>query len=324
MNVSDPISTAGEHNVPVFKQDFRPRISIGMPAYNCEKTLALAIRSILNQSYTNWELLLMEDGSSDRSLEVARSFVDPRILVFADSANKGIAQRLRKAVEMSRGEYFARMDGDDIAYPQRLERQIEYMEQHPDVDLLGCGMLIFKNDGSVLGIRRAPESHERICRHPWGGFHIGHPTWMGRTEWFRAHEYDAKAVGAEDQVLLLRSFPTSRFAGLPDILCGYREDQLVLRKILRSRYTFAIAVFREFFERGNYFIAVGGVLQQCLKALTDALAIVTGLNYRILRHRAAPFDKLDLQQWEKVHAQLLDKNDLRRLDNESRTEFTAA
>jgi glycosyltransferase involved in cell wall biosynthesis len=322
MSISDPISTAGKH--PVFKQGFCPRVTIGMPIFNCEKTLGMAIRSILNQTYTNWELLLMEDGSSDRTLELARSFVDPRISVFADGAHKGIAARLREAVEMSRGEYFARMDGDDISYPQRLERQIGYLEQHPGVDLLGCSMLIFNADGSALGIRLAPDSHERICRHPWAGFHIGHPTWMGRTEWFRAHEYDANAIGAEDQVLLLRSFSTSRFAGLPDILCGYREDRLVLSKIVRSRYTFAIAVFSEFFERGDYFTALGGVLQQCLKALTDALAIATGLNYRILRHRAASYQQPELQQWEKIRAQLLDKNDLRRLDNESRTEFTAA
>jgi glycosyltransferase involved in cell wall biosynthesis len=307
-----------------FKQSRGPRISIGMPVFNCEKTLAIAIHSILNQTYTNWELLLMEDGSSDRSLEVARSIVDPRISVFAGDGHKGIVPRLRDAVQMSRGEYFARMDADDIAYPSRLERQVGYLEEHSEVDLLGCGMVVFKTDSSVLGIRRAPESHESICQHPWSGFHIGHPTWMGRTEWFRAHEYDAKAVGAEDQVLLLRSFSSSRFAGLPDILCGYREDRLVLRKILRGRYTFAIAAFRKFVECGNYFIATSAVLAQCLKALTDVFAVFTGLNYRILRHRAASLGEFDLQQWEKVRAQLLDKNDLRRLENESRTEFTAA
>jgi glycosyltransferase involved in cell wall biosynthesis len=318
MSVAGDQKVGFDHNAP------RPLISIGMPVFNCEKTLGVAVRSILNQTYTNWELLLMEDGSSDRTLELARSFVDPRISVVADGDHKGIAPRLREAVEMSRGEYFARMDGDDIAYPERLERQIGYLEQHPDVDLVGCSMLVFNIDGSALGIRLAPESHERICQHPCAGFHIGHPTWMGGTEWFRAHEYDAKAIGAEDQVLLLRSFPTSRFAGLPDILCGYREDRLVLRKILRSRYTFGVAVFREFFGRGKYFIALGGVLQQCLKALIDTFAITTGLNYRILRHRAASFDQLELRRWENVCAQLLDENEVSRLPNESRPAFTAA
>jgi glycosyltransferase involved in cell wall biosynthesis len=306
----------GEHGAAVFKQKFSPRISIGMPIFNCEKTLAIAIRSILNQTYSNWELLLIEDGSSDRSLEVARSFIDPRISVFADHLHKGLAPRLNQAVEASRGEYFARMDGDDVSYPERLERQLQYLERHPEVDLLGCGMIVFKDDGSVVGIRPAPETHERICRRPWAGFQVGHPTWMGRKEWFRAHQYDAKAVRAEDQVLLLRSYSASRFACLPEILCGYREDQLVLRKILASRYAFTIAVFREFCERGNYFIAMGGILQQCVKALVDTFAVATNLNYRVLRHRAGSFDQFALEHWEKVCSQVLNEGGLKQPDNE--------
>src|ERR1039458_2052600 len=96
-----------------------PLVSIGMPAFNCEKTLAVAIHSILNQTYSNWELLLMEDGSSDRTPEVAQSFSDPRISVFADQSHKGLVPRLNQAVAMSRGKYFARMDADDVAYPER-------------------------------------------------------------------------------------------------------------------------------------------------------------------------------------------------------------
>src|SRR5215472_3881837 len=94
-----------------------PLVSIGMPTFNCERTLAIAIRSILNQTYDNWQLLLMDDGSTDRTLEVARGFADPRISVLTDHSHKGLVPRLNQAVEMSQGEYFARMDGDDVAYP---------------------------------------------------------------------------------------------------------------------------------------------------------------------------------------------------------------
>jgi glycosyltransferase involved in cell wall biosynthesis len=278
-----------------------------MPVFNCEKTLATAIHSILKQTYSKWELLLMEDGSSDRSLEVARSFDDPRISVFADGSHQGLPCRLNQAVEASRGEYFARMDGDDIAYPERLERQFEYLEQHPEVDLLGCGMLVFKNSGTVVGVRSGSQTHEAICRHPCSGFQIGHPTWMGRTNWFRTHHYDAKAIRAQDQVLLLRTYVTSRFACLPEILCGYREDELSLRKILGARYGFTTAVFREFCERGNYLIAIGGVVQQCVKALVDTFAVTTGLNYRVLRYRAVSFDQSVLQRWQEVCSQFLDE-----------------
>jgi glycosyltransferase involved in cell wall biosynthesis len=283
-----------------------PLVSIGMPIYNCERTLAVAIRSILNQTYDNWQLLLMDDGSTDRTLEVARSFADPRISVFTDHSHKGLVPRLNQAVTMSRGEYFARMDGDDVAYPERLERQTKYLEQHPEVDLLGCGMLVFKGDGVAVGSRPAPETHEEICQRPAAGFYIGHPTWMGRTPWFRAHRYDTKAIRAEDQVLLLRSHLTSCFACLPEILCGYREDRLVLRKILRSRYGFAMAAFGECVEGRRYFSATGLVLRHCGKAFLDTLAIATGLKYVVLPHRARSLDSASLERWAEVWTQLHD------------------
>ena len=297
-------------NAVVPKEALCPLVSIGMPIFNCEKTLAVAIRSILNQTYSNWQLLLMDDGSTDRTLEVARSFDDPRISVFTDHSHKGLVPRLNQAIEMSRGEYFARMDGDDVAYPERLERQTKYLEQHPEVDLLGCGMLVFKGNGVAVGSRLGPQTHEEICQRPSDGFYIGHPTWMACRPWFRAHPYDAKAARAEDQVLLLRSYSTSCFACLPEILCGYREDRLVLGKILRCRYAFATAIFRECFEREKYFAAIAAVLRQLGKAFLDSLAITTGLNYLVLAHRARSLNPASLQRWVEVWSQVKDADSL--------------
>ena len=283
-----------------------PLVSIGIPIFNCEKTLAVAIRSILNQTYGNWELLLMEDGSGDSTLDVARSFSDPRISLFTDNSHKGLVPRLNQAVAMSRGEYFARVDADDVAYPERLERQTKYLERHPEIDLLGCGMLVFKGDGVAVGNRPALETHEEICQRPSEGFCIGHPTWMGRTRWFRAHPYDAKAVRAEDQVLLLKTYSTSCFACLPEILCGYREDRLVLGKILRGRYAFATAVFRECSERQTYFTAIAAALRQFGKAFLDILAITTGINYLVLANRARSVNSASRQRWAEVWFQVKD------------------
>ena len=92
----------------VDSSDSFPLVSIGMPAFNCEETLAVAIRSILNQTYENWELLVVENGSGEGTLEVARSFSDPRIRVSADNSHEGLVPRLNQAVAMSRGEYYAR------------------------------------------------------------------------------------------------------------------------------------------------------------------------------------------------------------------------
>jgi len=279
-------------------------VSIGMPCFNCERTLATAIRSILNQTYINWELLLIDDGSSDRTLEVARKFSDPRIHVFADGTHRGLVPRLNQAVAMSRGQYFARLDADDIAYPERLERQVEYLKQHPEIDLLGCSMLVFKDEGFSVGMRPAAETHEKICQSPLDGFAIGHPTWMGPIGWFRAHPYDREAVRAEDQVLLLRSYSTSRFACLPEILCAYREDRLVVGKILRGRYSFASAVLQKLLADGQFITLGEKLLSQLCKAFVDVFAVVTGLNYGILGHRARPLDSDSERRWIEVWRQV--------------------
>jgi glycosyltransferase involved in cell wall biosynthesis len=285
-------------------REFSPLVSIGMPVFDCEKTLATTIRSILNQTYGNWELLLMEDGSSDRTLEVARSFSDPRISVFTDHSHKGLVPRLNQAVVMSRGKYFARMDADDVAYPERLERQVEFLSENANVDLVGCGILVFGDEGTVLGTRRVIENHSEICRRPWAGFQLPHPTWMGRVEWFRAHQYDSRTIRAEDQELLFRTYSTSCFSSVPEILQGYREGRLLLRRILRGRCSFATAVFRDSLQRKQYLTLIVGVLEQCAKAFVDVFAISTGLNHRILRHRARPVGTEIVERWSEVWAQV--------------------
>lgn len=281
-----------------------PLISIGMPAFNSESTLATAIRSILNQTYENWHLLLIDDGSTDGTVNIARRFTDSRISVYADRSHKGLVYRLNQAVAMSQGEYFARMDADDLAYPERLESQVGYLRRHPEVHLLGCGMLVFKGNGRAIGFRPTVETHQEICRRPSNGFPMGHPTWMGRTEWFRTHPYDPKAIRTEDQVLLLNAYLGSCFACLPEILCGYREDKLVLRKILRGRYEFTAATTHQFLARKRYLKVVEILLRQCAKAGLDTLAVATGLNYFALPHRARSLSAADRERWSVVWSEL--------------------
>ena len=165
----------------------QPVVSIAMPVRNCERTLKLAVESILAQTYRSWELLLIDDGSSDGTVEIARSFQDSRIIVYSDGMARGLVARLNQAIALSRAKYFARMDGDDVAYPERLERQLAYLESHPDVDLIGAAILVFGQDGTPLGKRAVRPDHEAICSTPASGFGLAHPTYVGRLEWFRRH-----------------------------------------------------------------------------------------------------------------------------------------
>ena len=114
-------------------------VSIGMPVYNCAATVAQAIRSILNQTFEDWELLIVDDGSTDDTLKVIASFKDPRIIVSKGERNEGLPARLNDCVRRARGKYFARMDGDDIAYPERLRKQLEYLRVIRMLTCLGRG-----------------------------------------------------------------------------------------------------------------------------------------------------------------------------------------
>jgi glycosyltransferase involved in cell wall biosynthesis len=276
-------------------------VSIGMPIFNCEMTLISAVNSILNQTYQNWELFLIDDGSKDRTLEIANSFKDQRIKVVSDGLNLKLPTRLNQAIKLSQGKYFARMDGDDISYPERLQKQVNYLEYHPEVDLLGTQFIVFDRSGDAKGKFKLKESHSEICSRPHSGIGLGHPTWMGKTEWFRTHQYRPKAIRMEDQDLLLRTFSSSKFACLPDILFGYRVDSLSLKKSLTGRYNFSIALIEQALYQKNYLLAFG-VLEQLAKAAVDVFAMSTGLNFKLLKHRHGSYSlsEDDLSQWQDV------------------------
>ena len=113
-------------------------VYVGIPFYNAEKYLDYAIRSVLNQTYTNWKMTLIDDGSTDSSLALARKYTsDTRVKVISDGRNKGLVYRLNELVKLSDCKYFVRMDADDIMHPQRLEKQLRYLEEHPQADVVG-------------------------------------------------------------------------------------------------------------------------------------------------------------------------------------------
>lgn len=281
-----------------------PIISIGMPVLNCERTIAQAICSILNQTFEDWELLIVDDGSTDNTAEIAGSFNDRRIIVESSAENRGLPARLNDCVNRSRGKFFARMDGDDIAYPFRLQRQLEFLHSHSEVDLVGGWIVVFRNDGIAFGARRGPLTHEEICAHPWNGIHLAHPTWMGKADWFRRNLYRSDAVRMEDQELLFRTYRNSRFANLPEVVLGYREDSLSLRKLLTARKHLCKLLIGAGLERRQFASAAQGVAGHTIKGLADTVAIVSGLDYHILRHRAKSIRRDELERWRTVQEQV--------------------
>lgn len=283
----------------------KPLVSIAMPVFNNERTIKATISSILNQTYSSWELLLMDDGSTDKTLQIAENFQDHRIKIIKANRPKNtpqfsIAANLNRAICLSKGKYFARMDGDDIAYPERLQAQVEYLESHPDVDLVGTKVVVFDQHAHARGSYSIGESHAEICNRPWSGFYLTHPTWMGKKEWFALHQYQEKTIRAEDFEFLLRTHQTSKFACVPEILLGYRVESFSLRKSLIGRYQFSLALLEKAFREKNYLWFLG-VVEQITKALVDIFASTTGLNFKILRHRVGnQMNATELTRWQEV------------------------
>lgn len=273
----------------------RPLVSVVMAMRNAGPTLPAALDSLLGQDYPHWELLLLDDGSTDESVRIAERIGDARIRVIADGEHRGLAVRLNQAVDAARGELIARMDADDVCYPERFSRQLEHLREHPEVDLVASAAVVFARDGEPVGLFAVRTAHPEICARPWAGFYLPHPTWMGRSAWFRAFRYDPQAFKAQDQGLLLRAYTSSRFAAIAEPLLGYRQDAIPLRKVLVSRYHFSRALAR---SRPRY--ALRGVLGQAVKALFDTVAITTGLERTLLRHRARPLARHQLDRWREV------------------------
>ncbi len=256
------------------KIDSKPLVSIALPVYNGAETLAIAIRSILQQSTQAWELIILDDGSTDHSLEVVRSFNDPRIRLIEGQENIGLSARLNMAVELSKGLYFARMDQDDISLPQRIETQLAFLQSHPEVDLLGTNIAIFDEHLQLKGKLSVREKHADICAKPWVGFYLPHPTWMAKVSWFKTHHYLSKTDGAEDQNLLMRSYHDSHFACLDTVLLAYRQDSHSLKKLLRGRWRFIKAALQTEVKSDFSLFQVRVVVVQLLKGCCDLLATI--------------------------------------------------
>ena len=204
-----------------------PIVSVVMPVYNSETYLADSIGSILAQTFMDWELICVDDGSSDGSLEILRRYerADPRVRVIT-RPNTGVTRARNDGMAVARGRYIAAMDSDDVALPERLRRQVDYMESHPECVCLGAAVRIVGPDLMPICDEPRPLDHETIdCQTLAGsGSAIRHPVAMFRTEAVRAiGGYRDECFTHEETDLYLRLAEIGRLANLPDILLLYRQ-----------------------------------------------------------------------------------------------------
>jgi glycosyltransferase involved in cell wall biosynthesis len=265
-----------------------PLVTVGIPFYNEQEVLVDAIRSVFAQTLTVWELILVDDGSTDGSLEIASSVADSRVRVVSDGRNLGLSARLNQIALLAKGAYLARMDADDFMHPDRLSAQVQYLADNPGVDVVGTGMFILVSDDQPVD-KRLPPTHPMSAMTALSRGCFLHASVMGRKEWFARYPYDSEYDGAEDRELWSRAFGWSTFANLKGCYYYYREH----RSFSLARYARASSlVARIYRKNGPGLVGTASAyylwLRERAKVAVYAAATGFHLQRHLVRKRSTP------------------------------------
>jgi len=195
-----------------------------MPVYNGAKYLNEAIDSILNQTFNDFEFLIIDDCSTDQSINQVKSYDDPRIKLIKNNKNKGLSETLNKGLKLAKGKYIARMDQDDISMPNRLKKQLIFMEENPKIGVCGTWIQLI---GKYNGIAESETEDELIKIKLLTNQNLAHPAVMIRKQIIEKYKlsYDTSYTVAQDYDLWVRMFDYCSFANLVEPLLKYRVHE---------------------------------------------------------------------------------------------------
>ena len=211
------------------KEVLKPLVSVIMPVYNAEQFLDRAIQSILNQTYDKWELLLIDDCSTDNSLKLINKYSDPRIRLLVNETNRGIAQASNRGIEESKGKYIALLDDDDEAIINRLELQVEYMEEHSDVAILGGRSIDMDENDKILSLKGSVRNNPKLIKAMllFGNVDFYNGTAMIRKNFIVDNQlrYRDGCYGMQDYRFYIESSKYGKITTLDQYLLKYRKHE---------------------------------------------------------------------------------------------------
>jgi len=201
----------------------QPQITVLMPAYNAAAYIAEAIQSVLGQTFTDFELLIVNDGSSDNTLQIIRAFKDERVVVISQP-NMGVAAALNTGLVHAKAELIARFDADDVCYPQRLEKQVDFLKANSEYVMVGGDADYIQDNGDMLyRFHCIANSHEQIMDKLYFYCPFLHPTVMYRKEVIcSVGGYPVDAHNFEDYLLWTKIAGLGKFYNIPEALIKYR------------------------------------------------------------------------------------------------------
>lgn len=218
-----------------------PRVSVLLPVYNCEKYIKETLDSVLTQTFSDFELIIIDDCSTDNTVDIIKSFKDSRISFIQKEKNSGYTDSLNYRIDIAEGEYIARMDGDDVCAISRFEKQVNFLDNNPEVMLCGTSIQVIGTDN----VLRHPQSHEEIKVKLCFGTAFCHPSVMGRKEVFKENNYNKDFEPAEDYELWTRLVFKGRLANIDEILLFYRAHSGQISNTKKDIQHKAVSVCRK-------------------------------------------------------------------------------
>lgn len=226
-----------------------PLVSVLIPCYNAEKYVEQALRSIMNQSYTNLEIIAADDCSTDNTLTILKTLAaeDNRIRIVNNPVNLKIVKTLNTLIDLANGKYIARMDADDISLPDRILKQVRFMEKHPDYAICGTNAYHINESNEITGFSYLPITNKDIQKYKIIHSPFYHPSILVKTEILKNNKYNESYLYAEDYELWIRILSKYKAHNLRDYLLAYRvfpeqtstrkrEEQLQITKHIYKNY----------------------------------------------------------------------------------------
>lgn len=212
-----------------------PHLTVLMPVYNGDKYLAEAVDSILTQTWTDYEFIIINDGSTDETKAILDRHTDPRLVKVTHQRNRGLVQALNHGLSLARGPYIARMDADDISLPERLQQQVQFLEKHPHLGILGTQVMYIDPRGRPLSRSFNPTQTHLLPWHLLFRNCISHPSVMVRRAVYeRLGGYDPAYLHIEDYELWLRSMFVTQIANLDQIYVQYRVHPTSVSQVYQT------------------------------------------------------------------------------------------
>lgn len=228
-----------------------PEISVLMPVYNAESYLDEAIQSVLNQSFTDFEFIIINDGSTDNSKKIIQSYNDKRIKYIENATNIGLVATLNKGIDICAGRYLARMDADDISLPERLEKLYVFMEKNPEIGLCGTWFETFNKSGHFTIVKYKPDDFSIRLNHLYA-IHVSHGTCIIRLSVLIENNlrFDPEFAHAEDYDLWSRISDYCKMANIQEVLYKVRiNEQSVSVKFNSIQKANSIRVKKNLFNK---------------------------------------------------------------------------